>query len=75
MDLNFNSTYIVPYCTTKQIPIEAPIFAVGGSQREDARKKVPPECALSAEADLYACNARLLQPLDPGKVRRYSMIF
>ena len=52
MDLNFNSTYIVPYCTTKQIPIEAPIFAVGGSQREDARKKVPPECALSAEADL-----------------------
>lgn len=28
---------------------------------EDARKKVPPECALSAEADLYACNARLLQ--------------
>eukprot|EP00438_Fugacium_kawagutii_P026382 Skav218560 [mRNA] locus=scaffold1408:63434:84130:- [translate_table: standard] len=27
----------------------------------DAKKKVPPECALSAEADIYACNARLLQ--------------
>lgn len=30
---------------------------------EDARKKKPPECALSAEADIYACNARLLQLL------------
>ena len=29
----------------------------------DARKKNPPECALTAEADLYACNARLLQYL------------
>eukprot|EP00913_Durusdinium_trenchii_P014136 g13268.t1 len=27
---------------------------------EDARKKVPPECALTAEADIYACNAKLL---------------
>ena len=30
---------------------------------EDARKKTPPECALSAEADLYACNAKLLRRL------------
>merc|ERR1711988_584853 len=28
---------------------------------EDAAKKRPPDCALSAEADIYACNARLLQ--------------
>jgi len=27
----------------------------------DAAKKNPPDCALSAEADIYACNARLLQ--------------
>jgi len=27
----------------------------------DAVKKNPPDCALSAEADIYACNARLLQ--------------
>jgi len=27
---------------------------------EDAAKKIPPDCALSAEADIYACNARLL---------------
>jgi UDP-sugar pyrophosphorylase len=27
----------------------------------DAIKKTPPDCALSAEADIYACNARLLQ--------------
>ena len=26
----------------------------------DAVKKNPPDCALSAEADIYACNARLL---------------
>lgn len=30
---------------------------------EDARKKKPPECALSAEADIYACNCRLLESL------------
>ena len=29
----------------------------------DARKKNPPECALTAEADLYSCNARLMQHL------------
>merc|ERR1719203_1153127 len=28
---------------------------------EDAAKKNPPDCALSAEADIYACNARLLE--------------
>eukprot|EP00927_Polykrikos_kofoidii_P077263 TRINITY_DN74221_c0_g1_i1.p1 TRINITY_DN74221_c0_g1~~TRINITY_DN74221_c0_g1_i1.p1 ORF type:complete len:573 (+),score=122.85 TRINITY_DN74221_c0_g1_i1:134-1852(+) len=28
---------------------------------EDAAKKTPADCALSAEADIYACNARLLQ--------------
>jgi len=27
----------------------------------DAIKKNPPDCALSAEADIYACNARLLK--------------
>merc|ERR1712178_462583 len=27
----------------------------------DAAKKNPPDCALSAEADIYTCNARLLQ--------------
>ncbi|CAJ1441087.1 unnamed protein product [Effrenium voratum] len=27
----------------------------------DARKKQPPECAFSAETDIYACNTRLLQ--------------
>lgn len=28
---------------------------------EDAAKKNPPDCALSAEADIYACNAQLLR--------------
>lgn len=28
---------------------------------EDAKKKNPADCALSAEADIYACNARLLE--------------
>jgi len=27
---------------------------------EDAKAKRPPDCALSAEADIYACNAKLL---------------
>jgi UDP-sugar pyrophosphorylase len=27
----------------------------------DAKKKSPPDCALSAEADIYACSAQLLQ--------------
>lgn len=34
----------------------------------DAAKKNPPDCALSAEADIYACNARLLQLAGEGKV-------
>ena len=40
---------------------------------EDARKKVPPECALSAEADIYACNARLLQLLGENGIRFMSI--
>merc|ERR1712093_82147 len=28
---------------------------------EDAKVKKPPDCALSAEADIYACNAKLLE--------------
>lgn len=28
---------------------------------KDAATKTPPDCALSAEADIYACNAKLLQ--------------
>jgi UDP-sugar pyrophosphorylase len=31
----------------------------------DAAKKNPPDCALSAEADIYACNARLLSLAGP----------
>ncbi|CAL1127632.1 unnamed protein product, partial [Cladocopium goreaui] len=34
----------------------------------DAAKKNPPDCALSAEADIYACNARLLELAGEGKV-------
>eukprot|EP00928_Gymnodinium_smaydae_P070013 TRINITY_DN53961_c0_g1_i1.p1 TRINITY_DN53961_c0_g1~~TRINITY_DN53961_c0_g1_i1.p1 ORF type:complete len:605 (+),score=115.01 TRINITY_DN53961_c0_g1_i1:47-1861(+) len=34
----------------------------------DAAKKNPPECALSAEADIYACNARLLRLAAPDVV-------
>eukprot|EP00931_Biecheleriopsis_adriatica_P090263 TRINITY_DN6427_c0_g1_i1.p1 TRINITY_DN6427_c0_g1~~TRINITY_DN6427_c0_g1_i1.p1 ORF type:complete len:580 (-),score=160.43 TRINITY_DN6427_c0_g1_i1:54-1793(-) len=34
----------------------------------DAKTKKPPDCALSAEADIYACNARLLQLAGEGKV-------
>lgn len=36
---------------------------------EDARKKVPPECALTAEADIYACNAKLLTCLGQANMR------
>ncbi|CAE7604021.1 USP, partial [Symbiodinium sp. KB8] len=35
----------------------------------DAMKKNPPDCALSAEADIYACNARLLELAGQGKVK------
>ncbi|CAK9103019.1 unnamed protein product [Durusdinium trenchii] len=35
----------------------------------DAAKKNPPDCALSAEADIYACNARLLELAGEGKVK------
>ncbi|CAE7238007.1 USP, partial [Symbiodinium natans] len=35
----------------------------------DAMKKNPPDCALSAEADIYACNARLLELAGQGKVQ------
>ena len=39
----------------------------------DARKKNPPECALSAEADLYSCNVRLMQLLGSKVTKANSL--
>ncbi|CAJ1340987.1 unnamed protein product [Effrenium voratum] len=38
----------------------------------DARKKQPPECAFSAETDIYACNTRLLQLAGDVEVEKPS---
>ncbi|CAJ1461485.1 unnamed protein product, partial [Effrenium voratum] len=35
----------------------------------DAVKKNPPDCALSAETDIYACNAQMLELAGEGKVQ------
>jgi len=66
-------------CTMQDFPLLCgPEDRVGFSQLErqmcftcvknnltDAAKKKPPDCALSAEADIYACNARLLSLAGP----------
>lgn len=41
----------------------------------DAAKKNPPDCALSAEADIYACNARLLELAGEGPFKSLSSSF